>query len=136
MNQNQAKSLGQLLRRRRQEMRLSKRQLAALTYMRDSTIVRLEQGLFTAPSPAKLAQLAVALRLPIADLFALAGYLVPDELPSFDAYLQAKYPALPRSAVVELLNHFKKLQVRHGLHLDLPTSDTERLDNDHAGAAA
>jgi transcriptional regulator with XRE-family HTH domain len=136
MNQVQAKSLGQLLRRRRREMGLSKRRLAALTGMGDSTIVRLEQGRFTAPSPAKLSRLAEALRLPIADLFALAGYLIPAGLPSFDAYLQAKYPALPRSAAVELRNHFKRLEVHHGLQLDLPTSDTERLDNDQVGAAA
>jgi transcriptional regulator with XRE-family HTH domain len=109
MNQNQAKSLGQLLRRRRQQMRLSKRRLAALSGMGDSTIVRLEQGRFTAPSPAKLSRLAGALRLPIADLFALAGYLVPEELPSFGTYLKAKYPELSAKTQNQLVRYFQVL---------------------------
>jgi transcriptional regulator with XRE-family HTH domain len=136
MNQDQAKELGKLLRQRRQAVGLSQRRLAVLAQMGDSTIVRLEHGQFLAPSPAKLSRLAEALHLPLADLFALAAYLVPGELPSFEVYLQTKYPALPRSGVAELLHDFKKLQVRHGLHLDLTKFNTERLDNDQAGAAA
>lgn len=136
MNQDQAKSLGQLLRKRRQELGLSQRRLAALTGMGDSSIVRLEQGQFLAPSPAKLSQLATALYLPLADIFVRAGYFVPDELPSFETYLQAKYPDLPKPGVTELLALFKKLQVRHGLHLDLTKSDTERSDNDQVGEVA
>ncbi len=136
MNENQAKSLGQLLRQRRQELGLSQRRLAVLAQMGDSTIVRLEQGQFLAPSPAKLSRLAEALHLRLADLFALAAYLVPGELPSFEVYLQTKYPALPKSGVAELLDHFKKLQVRHGLHLDLTKSNIERSDNDQPGEVA
>jgi len=104
--------------------------------MGDSSIVRLEQGQFFAPSPAKLSQLATALHLPLADIFVRAGYFVPDELPSFKTYVQAKYPALPESGVTELLNHFMKLQVQHGLHLDLTKSDTERSDSDQVGEVA
>lgn len=133
MNQDQAKELGKLLGQRRRELGLSKRRLAALTHMGDSTIVRLEQGGITSPSPAKLSRLATALHLSLADIFALAGYFVPGELPSFEVYLHTKYPALPKSGGLELLNHFKKLQVRHGLHLDLTKSDTERSDNDQVG---
>ena len=98
--------------------------------------MRLEQGQFAAPSPAKLAQLATALKIPLADIFATAAYFAPDELPSFEPYLQSKYPALPKSGVTELLNHFKKLEVRHGLHLDLSKSGTERSDNDQVGEVA
>lgn len=136
MNQDQAKSLGQLLRQRRQEMGLSQRKLAALAHMRDSSIVRLEHGKFAAPSPGKLSQLAIALQLSVADVFTRAGYFVPGELPSFEAYLQAKYPLLPKSGVAELLSNFKKLQVRYGLHLDLTKSDIERLDSDQVGEVA
>ncbi len=136
MNQEQAKSLGQLLRRRRQELGLSQRRLAALTHMGDSSIVRLEQGQFFAPSPAKLSQLATALHLPLADIFVRAGYFVPSELPSFEGYLAAKYPALPQSGATELLNHFRKLQEQYGLRLDLTKSDTKGQDNEEAGAAA
>ncbi len=90
-------------------MGLSKRQLAALAHMGDSTIVRLEQGRFAAPSPAKLSQPAATLHLPLADLFVLAGYFVPDELPSFEVYLRAKYPGLSAIARTPLLHHFQDL---------------------------
>jgi len=108
MHHDQAKSLGQLLRHRRQEMSLTQRQLATLTHMRDSTIVRLERGFFVSPSPAKLKHLATALGLPIADLFALAGYVVPDELPSFEVYLRAKYPGLSVAARTQLSRNFQE----------------------------
>jgi transcriptional regulator with XRE-family HTH domain len=109
MNEHQAKSLGALLSRRRQEAGLSKRQLAALTHMGNSTIVRLEQGQFAAPSPAKLSRLAMALHLPLADIFAMAGYFVPDELPSFEAYLLAKYPKLPARTRHQIVRHFEDI---------------------------
>jgi transcriptional regulator with XRE-family HTH domain len=109
MNQVQAKSLGQLLRRRRREMGLSKRRLAALTHMGDSTIVRLEQGRFAAPSPAKLTQLATALNIPLADIFARAAYFAPDELPLFGAYLQAKYPELSARTRSRLIRYFQDI---------------------------
>jgi transcriptional regulator with XRE-family HTH domain len=108
MNQDQAKSLGRLLRRRRQELGLSQRKLAALTLMGDSSIVRLEHGQFAAPSPAKLSLLATALHLPLADIFARAGYLVPEELPSFEIYLQAKYPELSARTRSQLVRLFQE----------------------------
>jgi transcriptional regulator with XRE-family HTH domain len=136
MDQDQAKSLGQLLRRRRQELGLSQRKLAAVAHMSDSSIARLEYGRFSAPRPAKLSLLATALKLSRADIFVQAGYFVPEELPSFAAYLKAKYPTIPKSGITELLNHLKKLEVRHGLHLDLTKSGTERPNDDQVGEVA
>jgi transcriptional regulator with XRE-family HTH domain len=130
MNEGQAKSLGQFLRRRRQELGLSKRQLAALTRMRDSTIVRIERGEFSAPRPDKLSRIAMALHLSLADVFARAAYFVPDELPSFDAYLRAKCPELPPPAAAELGHHFAELQQRYGLPVDLTEPNIGRLDDD------
>jgi transcriptional regulator with XRE-family HTH domain len=109
MNQDQAKELGKLLGQRRQALGLSKRRLAALTHMGDSTIVRLEQGGILAPSPAKLSRLATALHLSLADIYARAGYFVPGELPSFDAYLQAKYPELPVSIRDRIIRFFRNV---------------------------
>jgi transcriptional regulator with XRE-family HTH domain len=130
MNEDQAKSLGQFLRRRRQELGLSKRQLAALARMRDSTIVRIERGEFIAPRPDKLARIATALHLSLADVFARAAYFVPDELPSFGTYLRAKYPELPVPAAAEMSLHFTELQQRHGLPVDLTEPSIRKRDND------
>jgi transcriptional regulator with XRE-family HTH domain len=122
MNQDQAKSLGQLLRRRRQELGLSQRKLAALADMRDSSIARLEHGRFSAPRPAKLSMLAAALNLSRADIFVHAGYFVPEELPSFATYLKAKYPELSAKTQSQLVRYF---QVLTGIGPDMVTVNAE-----------
>jgi transcriptional regulator with XRE-family HTH domain len=115
VNQEQAEELGKLLRERRQELGLSTHQLGAQVGVRQSTILRVEHGRFASPRPAKLARIAEALSLDLADVYARAGYLVPDGLPSFEPYLTAKYGNLPETAVMELVGHFDELVARHGV---------------------
>jgi transcriptional regulator with XRE-family HTH domain len=122
MDQDQAKSLGQLLRRRRRELGLSQRKLAALAHMSDSSIARLEHGRFSAPRPAKLSMLATALNLSRADIFVHAGYFVPEELPSFATYLKAKYPELSAKTQSQLVRYF---QVLTGISPDMVTVNAE-----------
>jgi transcriptional regulator with XRE-family HTH domain len=114
MNHEQAKELGGMLRQRRQELRLSTHQLGAQVGVRQSTITRVEQGRFASPRPAKLASIARVLGLSLADVYARAGYLVPDELPSFEPYLSAKYRNLPETAIAELVRLFDELAAEHG----------------------
>jgi len=114
MDQKQARALGEYLRSARQAKGLSSRALARATGIDDATIVRIEQGAFGAPRPDKLRAIAEALDLPLSDVFALADYVVPAELPSFTPYLRAKYRELPESAVVEMEHYFAKLAARHG----------------------
>ena len=111
-------ALGALLRQRREALGISKRRLAKAAGLPDSTVLRLEQGLFTAPRPDKLARFAQLLGLRLADLYAKAGYIVPDELPSFASYLPVRYPKLPQEAVAELERHFDGLLERFGLSAD------------------
>jgi transcriptional regulator with XRE-family HTH domain len=115
VNTEQAQKLGRRLRSRREELGLSVRDLERLADVDNGTIVRIEQGAFAAPRPDKLSRIAEALRLPLADVFALAEYVVPDELPTFAPYLRAKYRALPASALAELERHFDDLSARHGI---------------------
>jgi hypothetical protein len=72
-----------------------------------------EQGQFASPRPAKLARIASGLGLSLADVYARAGYLVPDELPSFEPYLAAKYHKLPPAAIAELVRLFDELAAEH-----------------------
>src|SRR5437870_5240835 len=102
MNPQQAKELGDRLRARREELGLSQRDLEAQTGVDNATITRIERGAFSAPRPDKLTRLADALGLSLADVFALAEYVVPDELPTFTPYLRSKYRDLPPPAVEEL----------------------------------
>ena len=106
-NQNKPSELGRQLRARREELGLSTRQLAEQADMNDATIVRIEQGAFAAPRPDKLSRIAEALGLSLADVFALADYAVPDDLPSFQPYLRSKYRDMPAEAVEDLEQGFR-----------------------------
>jgi transcriptional regulator with XRE-family HTH domain len=109
----QAKELGQQLRDRRERLGLSTHRLAAKAGMTQPTVVRIEQGRFAAPGPDKLARIASVLELKLADLYAHAGYLVPDELPDLESYLAAKYRHLPESAREQLAALARELTERH-----------------------
>jgi len=102
VNNEQAVKLGSMLRARREELGLSTRRLADKAEVRQPTVTRIEQGKFASPRPDKLAKIASVLGLNLADLYAHAGYFVPDELPSLPVYLAAKYGHLPQSAIEEL----------------------------------
>ena len=115
MDREQAKELGRRLRARREELELSLRDLERLAGVDNGTIVRIEQGMFTAPAPDKLSRLADALGLTLADVFALADYAAPSQLPSFQPYLRSKYRDLPPEAVEQLERSFQRLAKRHGL---------------------
>jgi transcriptional regulator with XRE-family HTH domain len=115
MDKARAKRLGTLIRERRLAAGLSTHQLGERIGARNSTIIRLEKGAFAAPSPDKLARIAEVLGISLADIYSHAGYAVPDDLPSFHAYLPARYRDLPEPAVRELVDLFEALLERHGL---------------------
>jgi transcriptional regulator with XRE-family HTH domain len=127
MDQEQARELGRRLRERREEIDLSIRELAARTRVNHSTIVRLEQGAIEAPAPDKLSRIADALGLSLADVYALADYSVPTDLPSFRPYLRTKYRGLPAPALEELERSFRRIAKRHGLKVDGPAHGEDEL---------
>lgn len=88
--------------------------------MNDATIVRIEQGAFAAPRPDKLSRIAEALGLSLADVFALADYAVPDDLPSFQPYLRSKYRDMPTGAVDDLNRAFERIIRKHGYQPEGP----------------
>lgn len=115
MNPEQAKELGRQLRAKRDDLGLSVRDLEKLAGVDNGTIVRIEQGAFAAPAPDKLSRIADALGLSLADVFSLAEYVVPDDLPNFAPYLRSKYRDLPPLAVKELERSFQRIAKRYGL---------------------
>jgi transcriptional regulator with XRE-family HTH domain len=100
--------LGQRIREAREEAGLSARRLEEACGLDHSFISKLEKGKYQSVSTKSLTALANALDLPIEDLYAMAGYQVPDSLPSFGPYLRARYGAeLPdgaRAALNELFD--------------------------------
>jgi len=120
MDQEQAKELGNRLRAERERLDLSIRELAERTGINHSTVVRLEQGAIESPAPDKLGRIAEVLGLSLADVYALADYSIPSDLPSFQPYLRAKYRDLPAPAVEELERSFLRIAKRHGVDLKGP----------------
>ena len=118
---DQAKRLGHTLRTRREELGLSQRQLAAEAGVSDATIVRIEQGAFGAPAPDKLSRIAEALEMSLADVFALADYVVPTDLPSFQPYLRSRYRDMPDAAITDLDGAFARIVKKHGYQPEGPS---------------
>ncbi len=136
MNREQSKAVGGILRAKRQALGYSTYRLAEAAGVQQSTVVRIERGEFAAPRPDKLARFADLLGLTLADVFAVAGYLVPSELPHFEAFLMAKYPRLPVTAVVELCRRFEEILIRHDLPTDYRMLNGEEAFHDNAGGVA
>ena len=118
MEPDRAAALGHVLRARREELGLSTRQLSAQVGVNDVTIVRIERGEFAAPRPDKLSRLAEGLGLRLADIFAMADYVAPSELPTLAPYLQAKYPGLPDDAVAAIGRYAARTAKQHGINLE------------------
>lgn len=106
--------MGELLTRARLEKGLSLGQLAAVSGLNKSSIMRLERGKFAAPGPDSLSRLAEALGLAAADLFALAGYSTPRDIPTLRPYLRAKYGQLPEAAIAEVEAYLAAVAAQYG----------------------
>lgn len=120
MNPEHAQRFGAYLRQQREARGLSIREVARRVGVQDTTILRFERGEFLAPAPDKLRRLALALDLPANDLFVMAEYVTPEELPTPRPYLRAKYPDLPPEAVEEAERYLANLMREHGVTSDGP----------------
>jgi transcriptional regulator with XRE-family HTH domain len=120
MDDKRAKQLGDLLRTKRRQLGLSTRALSDLADVPDSTIVRIENGMFAAPAPDKLARIADALDIPLADVYAIAEYAAPKQLPTLQPYLRAKYGHMTDREVKNVTNYVTELLGRRGVDLNGP----------------
>ena len=111
MSPNDQQGLGDELRRRRAAAGLTVRGLAERSGLTPATVSRLETGQIDTPKPDHLQRLARALDADIEDLYALAGYAMPEGLPEFAPYLRTKY-GLPDQAVAQLDEYFQALRDR------------------------
>ena len=115
MNQAAARQFGEYIKRLRTEQQLSIRGLASKAGIDDGALTRLEHGKVCAPQPGTLKALAMALQVPLADMFAMAGYVIPDDLPSIAPYLCARYGQLPEATLVSVNDYLQRLIEEHGL---------------------
>ncbi len=120
MTSDKLVQLGGLVKQRRQERGLMAKDLAQRIDVTPSTITRIEQGALYSPRPHILAKIANELDLPVSDLFALADYLAPTQLPAFTPYLRTKYRDMPDEAKEELEASFSKIAKKYGYLADGP----------------
>ncbi len=99
---------------------LSTRAVATEIGLDQSNIVRLENGAVISPQPAVLEGLARVLDLDLADLYALAGYTKPSQLPAFAPYLRSKFAGLPDEAHDELEKSFRRIAKKYGYDANGP----------------
>lgn len=112
--QKDMQALGETLRTARLAKGLSARKLAASCGLTHSFISKLESATYDSVSPDSLMALARALDVAPEDLFTLAGFRLPEELPSFGPYLRARYgEELPPGARAALTEVFETLKRQH-----------------------
>jgi transcriptional regulator with XRE-family HTH domain len=120
MDPRQAKKLGTYLREARERAGLSQYRIAKTLQVPNTTIMRLERGENLVPRAELLAGVAEAIGAPLADVYALAGYDAPSELPTLKPYLRTKYRQLPATAFEELDAYVDRLAKKHGVDLTGP----------------
>ena len=111
MTKEETERLGELLKAKRQQLGLSTHRLAKLADVDQATVVRIESGGISAPHSDKLARIAAALELPASQVFALAGYFFPSDLPELSSYLELQYPELlaeDRAKIEQLIGRLEK----------------------------
>lgn len=113
-----AQSLAKLVTAARSDAGLSLQQLEQATGVAKTTLYDLEHGVVRNPRPAVLAALAAPLGVPLADLYAAAGYEAPKGLPTFSPYLRSKYKDLPPEARDELADAFQRITAKYGYSAD------------------
>lgn len=128
MKQDTAHRFGEYIRRLRKERKHSIRGLASRAGLNSGELSRLENGKRN-PQPDTLKALATALGVPLADMFAMADYIIPYDLPSMAPYLRARYGHLPEETLSAVNNYLERLIDEHDLDpagpLDLEDEPSE-----------
>lgn len=120
MTDSHISSLAKLLKEERERAGLSAREVAKRSGLNVSNVLRLEQGIYTNPRPETLKVIADVLGLDLADVYAAAGYVQPDGLPTFAPYLRSKYADLPAGAKRELERSFSSIAKKYGYDAEGP----------------
>lgn len=110
-----AAALGDFLRTRREAAGLSLTQMAAKLGISRPYLGRLENGEYEHPAPEILSRMAKSLDVHLEDLYALAGIMMPTDLPDLGPYLRAKHPDWPKLVITELSDFCDFLKHKYSL---------------------
>jgi len=120
MDHKSGTQLGGYIQKHRVARGLSGREFARRIEVDTAYVVRLERGDYRAPRPDLLARIAGTLKLPLSDVYAVAGYVVPCDLPSLIPYLRTRYGQLSDEGITALDGYFLKIATSEGLDLSGP----------------
>jgi transcriptional regulator with XRE-family HTH domain len=109
MNHEAARRFGEQIKRIRMDRKMSIRELAHKAGVDSGALTKIEHGRVRNPQPGTLRCLSEGLGEPLADLFVMAGYVTPSDLPSLSYYLHTKYKCLPREAVDDVEQELRRL---------------------------
>jgi transcriptional regulator with XRE-family HTH domain len=118
---------GGYIRHLREQRRLSMRGLAKVAGVDSGALTRLESG-ETTPTPGTIKALAIALDVPLADLFVRAGYITPHDLPNMDSYLHARYGYLPSDVLDSMNDYCQRLIDEYGFDPNGPRAHEDEPD--------
>ena len=122
----------QFILARRQELEISLLELERRTGLHNSRISRWERGVEMPDRPERLAALAAGLEVSTADLYAVAGVDIPDDLPTLRPYLRSKYgDALPEEALADIAQYSERVASRYGVTTG-PAPGEDELPEPHA----
>lgn len=120
MQPKQIQAIGRYLRRHREALGLSVRDLEAQCGVGNSVIVRFENGGINRPDPDKLARISRALGVSLNEVLAAGGVTSGVDLPNLPVYLRSRYDQLPDEAVEQMSRYFDRLARQHGIDLKGP----------------
>ena len=123
MNQQQAAELGAYLKQKRQDAGLTTYDVSERAGLIQSQVVRIENGQIQKLTPDTLQRIAEVLKLPLVDIFTVAGYPLPKGLPGLRPYMRAKYRSLSPEALDEVEAFVTKLAANHDLSGPKPGED-------------
>jgi transcriptional regulator with XRE-family HTH domain len=117
MTPDQIKQLSELLTSKRIAAGLSGAEVARRAGVDVGTVSRIERGQIASPTAKTLLAMGKVLDIPASELFAIAPWATPQELPTIRPYLRTKYH-LPDEAMQEIEAHFADVAKRHGISFD------------------
>ena len=122
-------SLGVLIRRQREAIGMSQRQLAIRANMSPGAINRIESGDIDQPSPKRLAVLADVLGVGLSEAYAAASQRDEREvLPAMTPYLRKEYADMPPEAHRDIERYFARVQKKYGVATSGPADGEDEAD--------
>lgn len=107
--------LGDLIKSKREAAGLTLTQLASAIGVSRLYLSRLERGEYAHPSSRVLTQLVKQLDISVDDAYAVTGYTLPADLPSFGPYVRAKHSDWPDVALQELESFYDFLKQKYSV---------------------